>query len=73
MGGGLLQRQGDRRERECDPVQCDDGPFRGEAIDPTNPPRYEAQASYLWRHDLLLPGERARLTDADFEPEVVVE
>jgi hypothetical protein len=33
-----------------------------------DPPLYEAQASYLERHGLFLPGERERLTDADFEP-----
>ena len=41
------------------------------AIDPTDPPRYEAQAAYLKRHKLLLPGEERRLAPADFEPEEV--
>jgi hypothetical protein len=41
------------------------------AFDPADPPVYEAQAAYLERHGLLLPGERARLTAADLEPEAV--
>jgi hypothetical protein len=45
--------------------------FRGMPIDPDNPPLYEAQAAYLERHELLLPGERERLTGVDFEPEAV--
>jgi hypothetical protein len=34
-----------------------------------NPPLFEAQASYLERHGLLLPGERKRLSVRDFQPE----
>ncbi len=41
-------------------------------IDPTNPPLYESQAAHLRRHRLFLPGEEARLTEADFEPERVL-
>ena len=41
------------------------------AIDPDDPPRYESEASYLQRLDLLLPGELERLTEADFEPELI--
>ena len=47
----------------------DPEPFPGVAIDPTDPPRYEAQAAYLKRHKLLLRGEEKRLRPADFEPE----
>ena len=47
--------------------------LKGAAVDPNDPPRYEAQAAYLERHGLLLPGERERLTMEDFEPEIVVE
>ncbi len=43
-----------------------------EAYDPADPPLYEAEASYLERHGLFLPGERQRLAKADFEPEPVV-
>jgi hypothetical protein len=46
--------------------------FRGVPIDPADPPRYEAQASYLSRHGLLRAEERARLTPKDFEPELVL-
>jgi hypothetical protein len=42
------------------------------AYDPANPPLYESQASYLLRHDLLLPGERRRLTEGDLDPEAIV-
>ena len=56
------------------PKAADDPePFRGVAIDPADPPIYEAQATYLRRRGLLLRGEEGRLTPADFEPEKVVE
>jgi hypothetical protein len=45
--------------------------FRGQAIDPQDPPRYESQASYLKRHRLLGAEERACLTAAAFQPEPV--
>jgi hypothetical protein len=48
------------------------GDFKGEAIDPDDPPLYESQAAYLERHGLFLPGERRRLRKADFEPEPVL-
>ena len=41
------------------------------AYDPTDPPTYEAQATYLERHGLLLRDERRRLRAPDFEPERV--
>jgi len=41
----------------------------GQQIDPSDPPKYESQASYLKRLDLLLPGELERLTPEDFEPD----
>ena len=43
-----------------------------EAIDPLDPPKFESEAAFLRRHRLLLPSERARLTEADFEPELVI-
>ena len=46
---------------------------KGIAFDPSEPPRFEAQATYLQRLGLLLPGERRRLTPADFEPERLVD
>ena len=45
--------------------------FAGRAIDLKNPPTFESQAGFLWRQKLLVPGERERLSDADFEPEEV--
>lgn len=45
---------------------------RGTAIDPSNPPAYEAEASFLLRHRLLLPGERERLRARDFKRELVL-
>lgn len=39
------------------------------AADPAFPPLFEAQATYLRRHGLLLPGEEARLGDRSFAPE----
>jgi hypothetical protein len=50
-------------------------PFKGcgccQAVDPSDPPRFESQAAYLRRLKLLLPDEERRLGPADFEPEVV--
>jgi hypothetical protein len=48
-----------------------DGHFTKRAPDPRDPPRYESQATYLDRRGLLLPGERKRLTEADYAPELV--
>ncbi len=48
-----------------------EGRFAGRAIDPTDPPRFEAQAAYLDRHNLLSASERRRLTAKDFEPEAI--
>ena len=45
--------------------------FAGFAISNSDPPRFEAQASYLERHRLLLPGERRRLTETDFALEPI--
>jgi hypothetical protein len=42
-----------------------------EPYDPADPPLFEAQAEYLRRHGMFLPGERRRLRAADFEPEAV--
>ncbi len=49
----------------------DKRPFAGFAISVSNPPRYEAQATYLERHRLLLPSERARVPEEGFRPELV--
>lgn len=38
-------------------------------FDPNDPPRFESQATYLARLNLLLPGERKGLAAEDFEPE----
>ncbi|WP_028321264.1 hypothetical protein [Desulfatiglans anilini] len=43
--------------------------FEGRPIDPSDPPKYESQASYLDRLNLFVPGERERIPPADFEPE----
>jgi hypothetical protein len=43
------------------------------AIDPCNPPVFESQATFLDRHGLLLPGERRRLSAADFKPERITD
>ena len=42
-----------------------------ESIDRADPPRFESEAAYLARHNLLSTSERRRLTPADFEPEVI--
>jgi hypothetical protein len=42
--------------------------FKGVAIDPNDPPRFESQAAYLKRHGLFLAGEQRR---SDFEPETI--
>jgi hypothetical protein len=45
--------------------------FKGVAIDPNDPPRFESQAAYLKRLGLFLAGEERRLRKADWEPERV--
>jgi hypothetical protein len=40
-------------------------------VDPADPPTFEAEATYLRRHGLLLPGERERLSRSGFRPEPV--
>jgi hypothetical protein len=40
-----------------------------EPFDPANPPIFEAEAVYLKRLGLFLPGEEKRLEPSDFEPE----
>ena len=40
-------------------------------IDRSDPPTFEAEATYLERLGLLLPGERRRLRKEDFEPESI--
>ncbi len=42
-----------------------------QVYDENDPPAFESEASFLKRHRLFLPGEAARLTDADFAPEAV--
>ena len=39
------------------------------AFDPADPPVFESQATFLKRHELLLPGEAKRLRRADYAPE----
>jgi hypothetical protein len=45
--------------------------WTGAKLDPRDPPLYEAQATYLERNGLLVPGEREMLTTKDFKPEAV--
>ena len=52
-------------------TEYEEGHFAGVAPDPNDPPTFESEAAYLRRLDLLLPGELERLTEADFEPELV--
>jgi hypothetical protein len=49
-----------------------EGDFPYHAIDPSDPPQYEAQAAYLQRQNLLAPPEARRLSEKDFEPELVL-
>jgi hypothetical protein len=48
-----------------------EGDFSGVPIDPSDPPRFESQASYLRRHGLFMPGEEKRLPKDAFEPEII--
>lgn len=45
--------------------------FKGVAIDPNNPPRFESQAAFLKRQGLFLAGEERRLRKVDYEPETI--
>ncbi len=40
-----------------------------DSFDPSDPPIFESQATYLARHDLFLPGEMDRLNNDAFSPE----
>ena len=42
----------------------------GSPTDPTRLPKVESEAGFLERLGLWLPGERARVSDADLEPQV---
>jgi hypothetical protein len=42
-------------------------------VDPSDPPKFESQASYLKRHNLFEPGEERRLKAKDFEPQIIFE
>jgi hypothetical protein len=55
--------------RDCWTKDWTEGHFPYAAPDPADPPLFEAQASYLQRHGLLLPGEAERVTAEDFAPE----
>jgi len=48
-----------------------EGDFKGVAIDPRDPPRFESEASYLKRHGVLTRDERAQLPADAFAPEHV--
>lgn len=48
-----------------------EGDFKGLAPRADDPPRFESQAAFLKRHNLLLPREDQGLTAADFEPELI--
>lgn len=54
------------RDFACCPPEADGTSFGmpaafAEDYDPGDPPRYEEEAAYLARHDLLTPEERNRL------------
>lgn len=66
---GIPYRWLTAKDFETWPTLHDDGAV---PYDLADPPLYEAEASYLERRGLLLPGERQRLTKADFEPEPVI-
>ena len=54
-----------------DVAWCAEEGIHAVLIEPTDPPIYEAQATYLGRHGLLAAHERRRLPADAFEPEVV--
>lgn len=47
--------------------------FKGVAIDPKDPPRFESQAAYLKRLGLFLAGEERLLNKAAWDAEIVYE
>jgi hypothetical protein len=55
-------------------TEYQEGHFKGVAIDPADPPRFESEAAYLERHGLLTPAEVRWLAEHPeaLEPEVVV-
>lgn len=66
---------GRRKDIHSQPITADgkwfEGNFKGVAVDPNDPPKFESQAAYLKRLNLFAPGEERRLKPADFEPEVI--
>lgn len=62
--GQALDVRGVRIDMGCEP-----GDFPFDAIDPTDPPRFESEAAYLERHGLLTSAERRRLPATTFDPE----
>jgi hypothetical protein len=63
--------RGDARDVHGQPIGVEyrGSGFRGVAIDPHDPPRFESEAAYLKRHKLLSAEERSRLSAEAFEPE----
>jgi hypothetical protein len=66
--------RGDARDVHGEPIGVEHrgSGFRGVPIDPSSPPTYEAEATYLKRHHLLTRDEAARLGPDVFEPERVL-
>jgi hypothetical protein len=66
---------GRAKDKDGNPIksQCKPGDFKGIGIDFDDPPMFEAEASYLKRHNLLLKSEEKRLKSGDFEPESCIE
>jgi hypothetical protein len=66
---------GRRKDIHGNPIGTEyrEGNFKGVAIDPSNPPRFESQGAYLQRHGLLMDAEKKYLSRhrALLEPEVV--
>ena len=64
---------GNARDIDGNPIgeEYSEGHFKGEAIDPADPPVFESEASYLRRHKLFLPGEEERIPPETWEPEAI--
>ena len=54
-------------------TEYQEGHFPGIPPDPSDPPVFESEPSYLKRHALFQPSEERRLKPEDFEPETLAE
>jgi hypothetical protein len=65
--------RGKAKDVNGDPIGSEyrEGDFKGQSINQKDPPKFESQAAFLQRHNLLTPEEKRRLRKKDYEPEII--